>query len=84
MNSNGICDIVHDMQLRMYLLCLCDDVWIAEAKIDIHSVDLSKLKIADLRKVIKDNNLDCSDCVEKGDFLKVINAHKAKNPKKEL
>ncbi len=67
------------------LLCCCFVcTFLTETKIDIHNVDLSKLKIADLRKVIKDHNLDCSDCVEKGDFLKVINAHKAKNPKKEL
>jgi hypothetical protein len=68
--------------LVVVLLLVC--TLLTETKIDIHSVDLSKLKIADLRKVIKDHNLDCSDCVEKGDFLKVINAHKAKNPKKEL
>jgi hypothetical protein len=55
---------------------------------DLSKVEVSKLKIGDLKKVIRDENLDCSDCSEKGDYVRVVQAFKdsqAKaSPKKEL
>ena len=58
---------------RAHLLLLCH---LTEQKIDVATVDLTKLKIADLKKIIRENNLDCGDCVEKADFLRVINRFK--------
>ncbi len=59
---------------------------------DLSAVDVAKLKIGDLKKVIRDEGLDCSDCAEKGDFVRVVQKHKDKlaaaggkaAPKKEL
>ena len=63
-----------------------------EEKMDLTKVDVAKLKIGDLKKVIRDENLDCSDCSEKGDYVRVVQAFKDKQaagagkqaPKKEL
>jgi hypothetical protein len=60
----------------------CFGLVLTEQKIDIHAVDVSKLKIADLKKIIRDHNLNCADCMEKSDFLRVINKFKETNPPK--
>nr|CAG4645858.1 EOG090X0F26 [Lynceus sp. MCZ IZ 141354] len=43
-----------------------------EKSIDIKTVDLKKLKVRDLKKILSDWDESCEDCIEKGDFIKRI------------
>ena len=56
----------------------------AEKSIDITKVDLKKLKVRDLKKILSDWDEACDDCIEKGDFIKRIEQLKPKYVKEEL
>eukprot|EP00128_Syssomonas_multiformis_P010475 Colp12_sorted_trinity150504_noHs@34913 len=55
-----------------------------EKQIDIKSVDLKKLRVKDLKKILADWGEVCDDCLEKGDFIKRINVLRPKYEKDEL
>nr|CAG4648295.1 EOG090X0F26 [Moina brachiata]SVE93301.1 EOG090X0F26 [Moina brachiata] len=55
-----------------------------EKSIDITKVDLKKLKVRDLKKILSDWDETCDDCIEKGDFIKRIEQLKPKYVKQEL
>ncbi|KAK9876244.1 hypothetical protein WA026_012543 [Henosepilachna vigintioctopunctata] len=43
-----------------------------DAEIDLRTVDLKKLKVRDLKKIINDWGESCEGCVEKSEFIKRI------------
>lgn len=46
--------------------------------IDLKTVDLKKLKIADLKRVLKERGESCDGCLEKAEYIKKIEAIKAR------
>ena len=57
---------------------------ILEKKIDLKSVDLKKLKVRDLKKILNDWDEGCDGCLEKGDFIKRIEELKPKHMREGL
>lgn len=55
-----------------------------EKQIDLNKVDLKKLKVKDLKKIISDWDENCDDCLEKGDYVRFIEKLKPKYVKAEL
>jgi len=55
-----------------------------EKQIDLKTVNLKKLKVRDLKKILSDWEETCDDCIEKGDFIKRIESLKPKYMKEEL
>lgn len=55
-----------------------------EKQIDLDAVDLKKLKVRDLKKILNDWNEECDGCLEKSDFIKRIEELKPKYHKTEL
>lgn len=57
---------------------------ITEKQIDLNNVDLKKLKVRDLKKILNDWDESCNDCLEKGDYIKRIETLKPKYMRNEL
>ncbi|XP_071553081.1 mesencephalic astrocyte-derived neurotrophic factor homolog [Panulirus ornatus] len=55
-----------------------------EKQIDLNNVDLKKLKVRDLKKILNDWDESCDDCLEKGDYIKRIESLKPKYVRGEL
>ncbi|KAA0201319.1 hypothetical protein HAZT_HAZT007025 [Hyalella azteca] len=55
-----------------------------EKQIDLGSVDLKKLKVRDLKKILLDWDEQCDDCLEKSDYIRFIEQLKPKYVKNEL
>ncbi|ODN02405.1 Mesencephalic astrocyte-derived neurotrophic factor [Orchesella cincta] len=55
-----------------------------EKQIDFKTVDLKKLKVRDLKKILNDWDEDCDGCIEKSDFIKRIEELKPRYVKDEL
>ncbi|XP_055607247.1 mesencephalic astrocyte-derived neurotrophic factor homolog [Uranotaenia lowii] len=55
-----------------------------EKQIDVNSVDLKKLKVKDLKKILSDWDEACDGCLEKTDFIKKIEELKPKYTRTEL
>merc|ERR1719414_2262415 len=55
-----------------------------EKQIDLKTVDLKKLKVRDLKKILGDWDEGCDGCLEKGDFIKRIEELKPKYMREEL
>ncbi|KAL1130689.1 hypothetical protein AAG570_011930, partial [Ranatra chinensis] len=55
-----------------------------EKMIDLRTVDLKKLKVRDLKKILNDWNEECEGCIEKSDYIKRIESLKPKYLKDEL
>ncbi|XP_015588805.1 mesencephalic astrocyte-derived neurotrophic factor homolog [Cephus cinctus] len=49
-----------------------------EKQIDLNTVDLKKLKVRDLKKILNDWDESCEGCIEKSDFIKRIEELKPK------
>ncbi|XP_026761089.1 mesencephalic astrocyte-derived neurotrophic factor homolog [Galleria mellonella] len=49
-----------------------------DKQIDLNNVDLKKLKVRDLKKILNDWDEDCDGCIEKTDFIKRIEELKPK------
>ena len=47
--------------------------------IDLKTVDLKKLKVADLKRILKERGESCEGCFEKAEFIKRIEAIKARD-----
>ena len=58
--------------------------FISDKTIDIKSVDLKKLKVRDLRKILSEWDEACDGCIEKADFIKRIEELKPKYVRSEL
>jgi hypothetical protein len=52
--------------------------------IDLKSVDLKKLKVRDLKKILSEWDEACEGCIEKADFIARIEVLKPKYVKSEL
>ena len=55
-----------------------------DKQIDLKNVDLKKLKVRDLKKILNDWDENCEGCIEKGDFIKRIEELKPKYVRDEL
>ncbi|XP_050318215.1 mesencephalic astrocyte-derived neurotrophic factor homolog [Bactrocera neohumeralis] len=55
-----------------------------EKQIDLNNVDLKKLKVRDLKKILNDWDESCEGCIEKTDFIKRIEELKPKYAHNEL
>lgn len=55
-----------------------------DKQIDFKTVDLKKLKVRDLKKILNDWEEECDGCLEKGDFIKRIEELKPKYVRDEL
>ncbi|KAG8038677.1 hypothetical protein G9C98_000232 [Cotesia typhae] len=49
-----------------------------EKQIDLDKVDLKKLKVRDLKKILNDWDENCDGCIEKTDYIKRIEELKPK------
>lgn len=57
----------------------CDIViFVSEKQIDLNTVNLKKLKVRDLKKILNDWEETCEGCIEKTDFIKRIEELKPK------
>ncbi|KAJ8956306.1 hypothetical protein NQ318_015042, partial [Aromia moschata] len=50
-----------------------------DVEIDLKTVDLKKLKVRDLKKILNDWGEECEGCIEKGEYLKRIEELKPKH-----
>lgn len=55
-----------------------------EKVIDLKSVDLKKLRVKDLKKILNDWDERCENCIEKSEFIARIEELKPKYVKEEL
>eukprot|EP01136_Pigoraptor_vietnamica_P019924 Opistho-1_new@68116 len=64
------------------------DAQICELKydkpIDLKAVDINKLRVKELRKVLADWGEECKGCAEKSDFIRKINEVRGKHEKSDL
>ena len=51
----------------------------AEKQIDLETVDLKKLRVKELKKILSQWGEDCRGCVEKTEFIDKINVVKLKH-----
>ena len=56
----------------------------AEKQIDLKSVNLKKLKVRELKKILSGWNEGCDGCLEKSDYIKRIEELKPKYVRDEL
>ena len=59
-------------------------LFFSEKQIDLASVDLKKLKVRDLKKILNDWDEGCDGCLEKSDFIKRIEQLKPKHLREGL
>ena len=45
----------------------------ADKQVDLNTVDLKKLKVKDLKKILEEWGETCKGCAEKSDFIRKIN-----------
>lgn len=57
---------------------------VTEKQIDLNNVDLKKLKVRDLKKILNDWDESCDGCLEKSDFIKRIEELKPQYTRNEL
>jgi len=55
-----------------------------DKSIDLKTVDLKKLKVRDLKKILSQWDEECDGCIEKGDYIKRIEELKPKYVREEL
>ena len=72
------------MTLKLCILISKYVKFLTEKQIDLKSVDLKKLKVRDLKKILNDWDETCDGCLEKGDFIKRIEELKPKHLREEL
>ena len=70
--------------ISKYLFQNIFENFLTEKQIDLKSVDLKKLKVRDLKKILNDWDETCDGCLEKGDFIKRIEELKPKHLREEL
>jgi len=71
MPADKICE-----KLKRKDIQICDLKF--EKQIDLNTVDLKKLKVRDLKKILSDWDETCDGCLEKPDFIKRIEELKPK------
>ncbi len=83
-----ICELrygkTHVLSETYDLITTCHYMPIADKQIDLKNVNLKKLKVRDLKKILNDWDEGCDGCIEKGDYIKRIEELKPKYVKDEL
>lgn len=85
--DNQICDLRFGIWLLFtHVNQQISEFWFChlEKSIDVKTVDLKKLKVRDLKKILSDWDETCEDCIEKGDFIKRIEVLKPKYVREDL
>lgn len=77
MPAEKVCEKLKKMDAQ-----ICDLRY--DKQIDVNAVDLKKLKVRDLKKILSDWDEECDGCLEKTDFIKRIEELKHKYVKTEL
>uniref|UniRef100_A0A1L8EFA0 Mesencephalic astrocyte-derived neurotrophic factor homolog n=1 Tax=Haematobia irritans TaxID=7368 RepID=A0A1L8EFA0_HAEIR len=77
MPAEKVCEKLKKMDAQ-----ICDLRY--EKQIDLNAVDLRKLKVRDLKKILNDWDESCDGCLEKTDFIKRIEELKPKYVRNEL
>ncbi|XP_055850810.1 mesencephalic astrocyte-derived neurotrophic factor homolog [Episyrphus balteatus] len=77
MPAEKVCEKLKKMDAQ-----ICDLRY--EKQIDLSAVDLKKLKVRDLKKILSDWDETCDGCLEKSDFIKRIEELKPKYVRNEL
>ncbi|XP_013098134.2 mesencephalic astrocyte-derived neurotrophic factor homolog [Stomoxys calcitrans] len=77
MPAEKVCEKLKKMDAQ-----ICDLRY--EKQIDLNAVDLKKLKVRDLKKILNDWDESCEGCLEKTDFIKRIEELKPKYVRSEL
>ena len=72
------------MFVCMYVFVNVYPCFFSEKQIDLKTVDLKKLKVRDLKKVLNDWDELCDGCIEKTDYIRRIEELKPKYQKDEL
>ena len=75
--SDKICDKLHKKDSQ-----ICELRY--EKVIDLNNVDLKKLRVRDLKKILNDWDETCEGCIEKAEFIKRVEQLKPKYIKQEL
>lgn len=84
-----ICDLRYGMKQltfdHVYNRIIMKSILIfVEKQIDLNNVDLKKLKVRDLKKILNDWDESCDGCLEKTDFIKRIEELKPQYSRNEL
>lgn len=82
MLRSAICATVRNSTYQSWIFLLTHSL--TEKQIDLNSVDLKKLKVRDLKKILNDWDESCDGCLEKSDFIKRIEELKPKYAHGEL
>lgn len=64
---------------RTWLLFKIEILVISEQKIDVRNVDLKKMRVKQLRKILQSWEEECNGCIEKSDFIQRIEELKDKH-----
>ena len=70
--------------MKFLIIKLIISFFFSEKKIDLANVDLKKLKVRDLKKILNDWDEGCDGCLEKSDFIKRIEQLKPKHLREGL
>lgn len=57
---------------------------LSDVQIDLATVDLKKIKVRELKKILMDWDETCEGCIEKSDYIKRIEELKPKHMREEL
>uniref|UniRef100_A0A6B2EA67 Mesencephalic astrocyte-derived neurotrophic factor homolog n=1 Tax=Phlebotomus kandelakii TaxID=1109342 RepID=A0A6B2EA67_9DIPT len=77
MPANKVCEKLKKMDAQ-----ICDLRY--EKQIDLNTVDLKKLKVRDLKKILTDWDENCDGCLEKTDYINRIEELKPQYTRTEL
>merc|ERR1711936_1310880 len=78
----GACPVIRCVRSSRRRTGICELTY--EKQIDFSTVDLKKLKVKDLKKILSDWDEGCDGCLEKGDLIKRIEELKPKHVRTEL
>lgn len=86
--DSQICDLRYGMFFFSYFFIVNFKFFLVsfrkEKTIDWKTVDLKKLKVKDLRKILSDWDERCDGCIEKAEFIAKVEALKPKYVRDEL
>ena len=56
----------------------------SEKQIDLKTVNIKKLKVKELKKILEQNGQDCKGCTEKSEYVKKVEAIAKQQGRTEL
>ena len=75
--ANELINIFRNASTCTITFIYCD--MISEQKIDVRNVDLKKMRVKQLRKILQSWDEECTGCIEKTDFIHRIEELKDKH-----